>query len=163
MNATIHSIVCNTPTDEIYKIIANSAVWADIYEPCRNVELLKKSNNREVIRITADVNGVEMHWESKRTFLEDIYGIDFEIVTPFPPLKSMGGHWRIVPLEPNKSLLFLEHHFQVEEDVSDLIEGVNTSEEAIDFTMQGIDRNSHKELNSIKTLAEQNCYQPTKL
>jgi aromatase len=60
MKAAIHSIPCSAPANAVYAIISNSALWPDIFEPCLNVEFLEKRNGSEVIRITANVNGVEM-------------------------------------------------------------------------------------------------------
>ncbi|MHC5674434.1 aromatase/cyclase [Nostoc sp.] len=156
MKATIHSILCSTPSDVIYGIISNSARWPDIFEPCLKVESLEKGDGYEVIRITADVNGVEMQWVSHRVLLQHIHGIDFETKPPLPLLKSMQGRWRVVPIKKGESLLFLEHNFEVKDDVSGLVEGVTTPTEAVDFMMQALHSNSLKELNSIKELAEKN-------
>lgn len=156
MKATVHSTLCRAPADAVYGIISNSGRWPDIFEPCLNVESLDKRDGYEVIRVTANVNGVEMQWVSHRVLLEEIHGIDFETNPPLPLLKSMHGRWRVVPMEEKGSLLFLEHNFEVKEDVKGLVEGVTTPDEALDFMMQALHNNSLKELNSIKKLAEQN-------
>lgn len=105
MKAAIHSIPCSAPANAVYAIISNTSRWPDIFEPCRNVEFLEKSNGSEVIRITAEVNGVDMQWLSHRLLLDDIHGIDFETNPPLPLLKFMRGRWRLVPLEERESLL----------------------------------------------------------
>ncbi|AFZ22401.1 polyketide cyclase / dehydrase family protein [Cylindrospermum stagnale PCC 7417] len=156
MKATIHSIFCHAPANAVYGIISNSVRWPDIFEPCINVESLEKSEGYEVIRVTAEVNGVEMQWVSHRVLLEEIYGINFETNPPMSLLQSMQGRWRVISMAEGGSLLSLEHNFQVKEEVSGLVDGVNTPDEAVDFMMQAIHRNSLKELNSIKKLAEQN-------
>lgn len=91
---------------------------------------------------------------SHRLLIEQIHGIDFETNPPLPLLKFMRGHWRVLPLEEGKSLLSLEHNFEVKDNVSGLVEGITTPEEAFDFLMQGLYRNTLKELASIKELAE---------
>jgi aromatase len=155
MKSTIHSILCHAPTNAVYGIISNSARWPDIFEPCLNVESLEKKDGYEVIRVTAEVNQVEMQWVSHRVLNEEIYGIDFETNPPLPLLKSMQGRWRVVPIQEGECLLFLEHNFEVKDDVTGIVEGVATPEQAVDFMMQALHRNTIKELNSIKKLAEQ--------
>lgn len=156
MKATIHSILCHASANTVYGIISNSARWPDIFEPCINVESLEKGECYEVIRVTAEVNGVEMQWVSHRVLLEEIQGINFETNPPMSLLKSMQGRWRVLSMEEGGSLLSLEHNFEVKEEVKGLVEGVNTPDEALDFMMQAIHRNTLKEFNSIKKLAEEN-------
>jgi aromatase len=82
MKAAIHYIPCSAPDHAVYAIISNSYRWPDIFEPCRNVEFIEKRNGTEVIRIIAEVNGVEMQWVSHRLLLDQIHGIDFETTPP---------------------------------------------------------------------------------
>jgi len=147
-------MICHAPVEAIYQIISDTARWPDLFESCVSTEVLEKGDNYQLVRITAQDNGMEMTWDTHRTFLPDINGIDFYLPIPMPLLTDMQGRWRVVPLESGRSLLFVERSFVVKDDVTGLIDGVTTPEEAVDFMLNFIDRNGGKEMIAIKSLVE---------
>jgi aromatase len=154
MKNTFHSIVCHAPVKAVYQIISDTAQWPDLFESCVSTEVLEKGDDYQLVRITAQENGREMTWDTYRTFLPEINGVDFYLPIPMPLLTDMQGHWRVVPLDSGGSLLFVERSFTVKEDVTGLVEGVTTSEEAVDFMLNFIERNGGKEMIAIKSIVE---------
>lgn len=163
MKTTSHSIACNAPAEAVYKIICDPCRWPEIFEACTKTEIVEKGDGYERVRITARENGREMTWDTHRTFLPDISGVDFYLPIPMPLLSNMEGRWLVVPLEGVGSLLFVERSFTVKEDVKGIIDGVNTPGEAVDFMMQLFERNVRKEILAIKALVEQKSQEDDQL
>lgn len=163
MKNTFHLIVCNAPVKAVYQIISDTAQWPDLFESCVSTEVLEKGDDYQLVRITAQENGREMTWDTHRTFLPEINGVDFYLPIPMPLLTDMQGRWRVVPLDSGGSLLFVERSFTVKEDVTGLVEGVTTSEEAVDFMINFIERNGGKEMIAIKSIVEGKDHQEDEL
>lgn len=154
MKTTFHSMICHASVEAVYQIISDTARWPDLFESCVRTEVLEKGDDYQLVRITARENEREMTWDTHRTFLPDVSGIDFYLPIPMPLLTDMQGRWRVVPLDGGGSLLFVERSFAVKEDVTGLVDGVTTPEEAVDFMMKFIERNGWKEMIAIKNLVE---------
>ena len=154
MKTIVHSIICHTLAQNVYQVICDTAKWPELFEACVKAEVLEQGENYELVRITAQEHEREMVWDTYRTLLDEVNGVDFYLPTPMPLLKSMQGRWRAIQLDRNSSLLLVERSFEVKDEVSGLIDGVTTPEEAVDFMMQFIERNSHKEMLAIKNLVE---------
>ncbi|MEG4207167.1 SRPBCC family protein [Microcoleus sp. Pol7_A1] len=163
MKNTFHSIVCHAPVKAVYQIISDTAQWPDLFESCVSTEVLEKGDAYQLVRITAQENGREMTWDTHRKFLPEINGVDFYLPVPMPLLTDMQGRWRVVPLDSGGSLLFVERSFTVKEDVTGLVEGVTTSEEAVDFMLNFIHRNGGKEMIAIKSIVEGKDHQEDEL
>ncbi|MHC5609976.1 MAG: SRPBCC family protein [Nostoc sp.] len=154
MKTTFHSITCHSPVEAVYQIICDTAKWPELFEACIRTEVLEKAEDYQLVRITALENGKEMTWDTHRTFLPDVNGVDFYLPKPMLLLTDMRGSWRVVPLDGGGSMLFVERSFAVKDNVTGLIEGVTTPEEAVDFMMKFIQRNGSKEMSAIKSLVE---------
>lgn len=150
-----HSVTCNATKERVYNIICESERWPEIFEPCIAVKVLHKTDFDEHIEITAWVNGKEMTWESQRFFLKDIYAINSKILKPIKLVKSMDTHWRVISLNNTQSLIILEHNYEIDENISDQVEGVNSISDAITFISNAINHNTSIELNNIKNLFPQ--------
>ncbi|AFZ22400.1 oligoketide cyclase/lipid transport protein [Cylindrospermum stagnale PCC 7417] len=154
MKNTFHSIICHAPVEAVYQIISDTSQWPDLFETCVRTEVLEKGNDYQLVRITAQENGREMIWDTHRTFLPQINGVDFYLPVPMPLLTDMQGRWRVVPLDSGGSLLFVERSFVVKEDVTGLVAGVTTPEAAVDFMINFIERNGGSEMIAIKSIVE---------
>ena len=154
MKTIVHSIVCHALAKNVYQVICDTTKWTELFEACVKAEILEKGENYELVRITAREQERKMVWDTYRTLLDEVNGVDFYLPTPMPLLKSMQGRWRVVQLDRDSSLLLVERSFEVKDEVSGLIDGVTTPEEAVDFMMHFIERNSRKEMLAIKNLVE---------
>ncbi|MCA8277169.1 SRPBCC family protein [Burkholderia sp. AU30280] len=149
------SIVCNAAPERVFGIIRDSARWPELFEPCRAVTHLRKDDGGEHIRVCATVNGLEMEWESRRTFLPDVYGIDVESVKPMALVRDMATSWRVIVVNQQQSLLVLEHVFTLADPVAGVVDGVDDNAAAEAFVRRAIRSNSLRELRSIKAATEQ--------
>jgi aromatase len=149
-----HSIVCNVPAEDLYRLIRSSRRWPAVLGPCRSVVVLEEGADFEHIQVTADVNGVEMTWRSRRGFLPGVSGIDAEIVEPMPLVAAMAVHWRVIALNGQQSVLLLEHEYSLSDVVAGQVDGVATLADAERFIAGGIDANSRTELANFKSAAE---------
>ncbi len=152
---TLSSIVINAKPEAVYRIIRHSENWPELFEPCLNVETLHRDENEEHIKISALVKGVEQTWESKRHFRPDVYAIDVEAMKTLPLVKCMQTHWLVVPLNQVQSCLVIEHHFELQEDIEGIVDGVSTPAQAMEYMCSAIDTNSNKELENIRQTVEQ--------
>lgn len=149
-----HSIVCDAPREAVYGIIAGSERWPEIFEPCIAVDVVARDTDFEEIEITALVNGQPMRWRSRRRLSPEVFGIDSELVKPMPLVKTMQTCWRVAEVNAVQSVLILDHAYEICDDVSGLVPGVDTRAEATDYIGRAIDSNSTTELRNIKGAAE---------
>jgi aromatase len=145
-----NSIVCNATQAEVYAVICDSQQWPDLFEPCLAVEAVQRDANGEHIRVTANVGGTPMTWESKRVFRREIFGIDTRVSKPMTLVKDMATTWRVIAMNDAQSLLVLEHDYTLLEDVAGLVDGVSTKAQAESFIAGAIHKNSTKELGNIR-------------
>lgn len=153
-HAESNSIIIDVEAKDVYKIICESINWPEIFEPCIAVKIINRYENAEHIEVTAYVNGLEMTWESHRIFLKEIFGINSKISKPMKLVKSMDTFWRVIQINAEQCLLVLEHIFEICDEISNLVNGVDTQENALKFIKQAIYTNSTKELRNIKESAE---------
>ncbi|MEK8019678.1 MAG: SRPBCC family protein [Candidatus Parabeggiatoa sp.] len=163
MKTTSHTVTCHAPANKIYQIISDVQRWVGLFELAREVSIVGKGEQHEIVRITAKIDDVDTTWLSHRKFFPEIFGIDFEILTPMPLVESMHGHWRVIPLESGSSLLLIEHHFVIKGNVEGLIEGVHTREEATDFMLRAIENNAWRDLARTKVFVEENAQEKAPL
>ncbi|OQW91896.1 MAG: hypothetical protein BWK78_03245 [Thiotrichaceae bacterium IS1] len=154
MNSTSHSIICQAPAHKIYEIISDVQRWVGLFEVTREVTIVGQGDNHQLARISATINGVETTWITHRKFRPEIYGVDFEILTPMPLVQTMHGQWRVIPLESGGCLALVEHHFTIKADVTGLAEGVQTRQEALDYMLRAIHNNAWQDLERIKVFVE---------
>lgn len=149
-----HSIVCNSSREAIYSVISDSSHWPECFEPCISVEVIKRDNSDEHIRITARVGGTPMTWESRRKFLREIFGIDTEVLKPMPLVKRMNTIWRVISVNSCQCVLVLEHEYEIIDKIGDEVVGVTTREQAECFVANAIHENSTIELKNIRDAAK---------
>lgn len=156
MNSTSHSIICYAPADKIYAIISDVQRWMGLFEVTREVSIVGTGENHLLARISANINGVETTWITHRKFRPEIHGVDFEILTPMPLVQTMHGQWRVIPLTTGSCLALVEHHFTIKADITGLVEGIQTRQEALDYMLRAIHNNAGHDLERIKAFVEQN-------
>jgi aromatase len=139
-----HQIICNVPPERVYGLIRHSVNWPRLLEPCQSVTVLDADADHEHIEISATVNGQTMSWQSRRRFQPEAFGVDAELVQPMP----------LVALNAEQSVLLLEHDYRLLDDVTGLVPGVHTHQDAAAFIARAIDANSTTELANLRAAAE---------
>lgn len=156
--STIHSVICDVSQFRAYEIIKNMEKWPEMLEMCISVERIDKMDNKELLKVTAESSSGKTTWETERTYYDDQHIVDFVLLKPMPLLKKMNGKWRIIYLSDNKSIISVERHFEILENVEGIINGVTNHSEAIRHINKFINENSEIEMNTIKKCLEENSY-----
>lgn len=154
----VHNIECNSSAEIVYSIIKNSDNWPIIFEPCQSVEVIERTENSELIKITAKVNSSVTSWKSNRKFDHNIFGINSEVVQPMPMVKEMTVEWRVIPVSENYCELALFHQFNLIEKPYDAKNNIFDKEDAFNFINSAIDKNSKTELLNIKQIVERKSF-----
>lgn len=149
-----HQVTCDVPASRVYELVRDSSRWPVLLEPCEKVRVLESGADFELIEISASVGGELMTWQSRRRFTPAAYGVDADIIQPMKLIKAMTTTWRVVELDSQQSVLLLEHSYDLCDDVTNQVAGVETAADAADFISQAIDANSSVELGSMKQAAE---------
>ena len=157
MNVLRHSIQIKTDIDAAFQLCLNVENWPKFFPPCLKATILKQENNEQLIEITAKTNDTVMTWQSVRTIDIPSRTIWFRQMKPAPLLKKMEGAWRFEVLD-DSILLSLEHEFEVKDEVTGLVDGVNNKTEAIAYMTNAVNSNTQQELRAIKLILEKASY-----
>ncbi|CUU59344.1 aromatase [Parafrankia irregularis] len=148
-----HSIVCDTPPEQVYDVIRRSRDWPTLLEPCQSVTVLSEEPDGEHIEISALVGGEPMTWQSHRRFHTDLFGVSATVVVPMPLVKAMTTTWRVIGVNATQCVLLLEHDYDLCDDIGGQVEGVTTHDQAERFIGAAIDANSRTELGNLRGAA----------
>ena len=165
---TTHSILCNVKPEIVFSILSEVEVWPNIMKPCKKARVIEKKGINEIIEITADINGIEMTWQSKRRIYKDILKITADIFKPMEPAKKMIATWQVYNVDFKCCLVMLNHDFDIKEDLCELIPNMENIERAEEFLIKAIDKNTTSELKDIKVFVEKyksdmECYNFSKI
>jgi ribosome-associated toxin RatA of RatAB toxin-antitoxin module len=153
-NATSHHVLCDCAPERLYEIISKPEHWPDLFPPCRAVSVLDRTETQETIAVTALVNGVDQSWQSLRQLDARGMAIESEMTSPMPLVSRMLTRWRVLGAGPGRSVLVLDHDFDITSAVAGAVEGVSTADEALAWITRAIDTNSTVELAAIRRIAE---------
>jgi aromatase len=149
-----HHIVCTCTPERLYEIISKPERWPDLFPPCQAVAILDRTATRETIAVTAQVNGSEQSWQSVRHLDPESRAIDSEMSAPMRLVARMLTHWRVLQAGPDRSVLVLDHDFDIATTVAGVVDGVITAQDALAWIKRAIDTNSIVELEAIRKIAE---------
>lgn len=158
---TTHSIICKVDAKTVFFLLENVNMWPKVMEPCKKAVIIKKEERNEIIELTADINGIEMTWQSKREVFPDLLMIKSDIFKPMEPAESMWAVWQVFPINRSKCVLVLNHDYDIKKDVYGLIPGVEDVSGAVKFLNKAINANSNIELSNIKAFVETNITEAT--
>ncbi len=145
MYETEHRITLLAPAALVFELLADVTSWPIIFPPTVHVEYLERGDTDERLRIWATANGAVKTWTSRRHLDRTRLRIAFRQEVSAPPVAAMGGAWIVEPLSEGESLVRLTHDFRpVDDDPASL-----------EWITRAVDRNSHAELDALKTWAEQ--------
>ncbi|WP_411081360.1 aromatase/cyclase [Streptomyces sp. cmx-18-6] len=145
---TEHTVTVSASPATVYALIADVSAWPQVFSPTVHVEVLEEApagGGEQHLRIWAIANEQVRTWTSRRTLDPVARTVVFRQVVSAHPVASMGGEWRIEPIEDGTTRVTLLHDFRAVDDDP-------AAEELIE---QAVDRNSRAELTSLKNAAEQ--------
>ncbi|MER7111614.1 aromatase/cyclase [Streptomyces sp. NPDC000229] len=146
-HVTEHSITVAASPATIYDLVADVSAWPQVFGPTVHVEVLEEApetGGEQLLRIWAIANEKVRTWTSRRTLDPASRTITFRQVASAAPVASMGGEWRVEPLEDGRTRVVLLHDYRATGDDP-------AAEELIE---QAVDRNSRAELAALKNAAE---------
>ncbi|WP_405625351.1 aromatase/cyclase [Streptomyces sp. NBC_01396] len=156
-HVTEHSVTVAAPPDAVYALVADVTAWPQVFGPTVHVEVLEESRaaregtgtgttgtGEQLLRIWAIANEQVRTWTSRRTLDPRARVVTFRQVVSAAPVASMGGTWRIEPLEDGTTRVVLLHDYRA----------VGDDPEAGKLIERAVDRNSVAELAALKNAAE---------
>jgi len=145
MYETEHRTTVLAPAPFVFGLLADVTSWPVIFPPTIHTEYLERGEADERLRLWATANGEVKNWTSRRHLDRTRLRIAFRQEVSAPPVAAMGGEWIVEPLPDGASLVRLTHDFRpVDDDPA-----------SVDWIVRAVDRNSHAELDALKTWAEQ--------
>jgi aromatase len=151
IHVTEHSVTVAAPPDTVYALVADVTAWPQVFGPTVHVEVLEESHGddgtgtgEQLLRIWAIANEQVRTWTSRRTLDARARVITFRQVVSAAPVATMGGTWRVEPLEDGTTRVVLLHDYRA----------VNDDPEAEQLIERAVDRNSVAELAALKNAAE---------
>jgi aromatase len=139
-----HEITVRAPADAVYELVADVGRWPQVFPPTIHVEHREKGEREERIQIWATANDEAKTWTSRRALDPAARRIEFRQEVSQPPVGAMGGTWVIEPITDAECRVRLLHDYRAVDDDPDKLAWID----------QAVDRNSHAELQALKTNAE---------
>ncbi|MBU2713431.1 SRPBCC family protein [Zooshikella harenae] len=153
-----HEIEVNCPACEAFYFCSQVENWSTYFAPCLKSEVVEQEGNQQQIRLTAWGNDRLFCWQSIRTLDDQKLEITFQQAKPMPLVNNMKGKWCFIALTDDTCCVELWHEFSIKENISGLVEGVNSTVDAEQFMQKTIDANSDRELLAIKKCLEQQTW-----
>ncbi|MEU2154422.1 aromatase/cyclase [Streptomyces sp. NPDC019396] len=146
-HVTEHSVTVSAPVSTVYDLIADVSAWPQVFGPTVHVEVIEEapeSGGEQLLRIWAIANEQVRTWTSRRVLDPEARSITFQQVVPAAPVASMGGAWRLEPVDDGTTRVVLLHDYRA----------VGDDPAAEELIEQAVDRNSRSELAALKNVAE---------
>ena len=160
-----HTVVCAADADTVYDLVRDTRHWPRIFPACVAARHVGREVGvdgvADVVRIEAEQDGRPVAWNTRRRYADDIRRIDYDLPVPMPLLATMSGQWRVVPLPgENGCVLTVDRWWRVLDDVTGLVPGVATPEEAAAYVRSWVGGNAADEMVAIRALVEDETRQP---
>ena len=154
-----HTVTCDAHADAVYDLVRDTRHWPRVFPACVGATRVGIDARGEVVRIEAVQDGRPVAWNTRRRYADAIRRIDYDLPVPMPLLASMSGQWRVVPLDgatgPGaRCVLTVDRWWRVLDDVTGLVPGVGTPEEAAAFVRAWVGGNAAAEMVAIRASVE---------
>ncbi|MFE9355577.1 methyltransferase [Streptomyces olivaceoviridis] len=103
----------------------------------------------QIARLVVDVSGQRQSWVTRRDLDREHRTIAYRQLENAPMIEFMGGEWRALPLDENRTQLVITHDFAARPT-----DAVPSREEANRLLRAAVDRNSHADLDAVRKEAE---------
>ncbi|MFG2885278.1 aromatase/cyclase [Streptomyces sp. NPDC048297] len=150
-HVTEHAITVSAPPDAVYALVADVSGWPQVFGPTVHVEVLEEKagdgpdgTGEQLLRIWALANDQVRTWTSRRVLDPRARTITFRQVVSAAPVATMGGTWRVEPVDDGTTRVVLLHDYRAIDD----------DPKAEELIERAVDRNSVAELAALKKAAE---------
>ncbi len=149
MYHTEHTVTVEANADVVYDVLADVEGYANLFPPTEAVTMLEESDTHQIARLVVDVMGRQQSWVSRRDLDREHRVIAYRQLETAPMVEYMGGEWRALPIDANRTQLVLTHDFAARP-----AEGTPTLEQATALVKAAVERNSHADLAAVLQEAE---------
>jgi len=149
MYHTEHTVTVEANANIVYDVLADVEGYAELFPPTESVTMLEESETHQIARLVVDVMGRRQSWVSRRDLDREHRAIAYRQVENAPMVKYMGGEWRALSLDVNRTQLVLTHDFAARPTDS-----APTVEQATALLKAAVERNSHADLAAVRQEAE---------
>jgi ribosome-associated toxin RatA of RatAB toxin-antitoxin module len=146
---TEHTVTVEAPADVVYAVLEDIEGYADLFPPTQSSTILEESDTHQIARLVVDVSGQVQSWVTRRDLDRDRRVIAYRQLENAPMIQFMGGEWRALPLDDNRTQLVITHDFAAR-----ATEAVPSQEKATELLRAAVDRNSHADLDAVRNEAE---------
>jgi aromatase len=149
MHHAEHTVTVDADADIVYEVLADVEGYAKLFPPTESVTLLEESDSHQIARLVVDVNGQLQSWVSRRDLDPEHRTIAYQQLEKAPIVEHMGGEWRALAIDANRTQLVLTHDFAAR-----TTDGVPTLEQATALLQAAVERNSVADLAAVCQEAE---------
>jgi aromatase len=149
MYHTEHTVTIEANANIVYDVLADVEGYAELFPPTESVTMLEESETHQIARLVVDVMGKRQSWVSRRDLDRERRAIAYRQLENAPLVEYMGGEWRALPLDANRTQLVLTHDFAARPT-----ESAPTQEQATELLKAAVERNSHADLAAVRQEAE---------
>ncbi|MCE7003237.1 aromatase/cyclase [Kibdelosporangium philippinense] len=146
---TEHTVTVNANADIVYEVLADIEGYAKLFPPTESSTMLEESETHQIARLVVDVSGQIQSWVTRRDLDRPNRTISYRQLDNAAMVKYMGGQWRALPLDGDRTQLVITHDFAARPT-----EQVPSQEEATRLLQAAVENNSHADLAAVRDEAE---------
>ena len=146
---TEHTVTVEAPADVVFAVLADIEGYANLFPPTRESTLLEESKTHQIARLVVDVSGQVQSWVTRRDIDRERRVIAYRQLENAPMIEFMGGEWRALPLDEERTQLVITHDFAARPT-----EVVPSQEKATELLRAAVDRNSDADLDAVRKESE---------
>lgn len=146
---TEHTVTVEAHADVVYAVLADIERYSELFPPTESSTMLEETDTYQIARLVVDVSGQRQSWVTRRDLDRERRTIAYRQLENAPMIEFMGGEWRALPLDENRTQLVITHDFAARPT-----DAVPSQEEASRLLRAAVDRNSHADLDAVRKEAE---------
>ncbi|QMU67360.1 aromatase/cyclase [Streptacidiphilus sp. P02-A3a] len=149
MYHTEHTVTVEADADVVYAVLADIERYSELFPPTQASTILEESDHHQIARLVVDVSGQLQSWVTRRELNRRHRVIGYRQLESAPMIEFMGGEWRALPLDGNRTQLVITHDFAAR-----ATEAVPSQERATELLRAAVETNSHADLDAVRQEAE---------
>jgi aromatase len=149
MYHTEHTVTVEANADVVYAVLVDVEGYADLFPPTESATILEETDAYQIARLVVDVSGQLQSWVTRRDLFPERRTIAYRQLETAAMVEYMGGEWRALPLDGNRTQLIITHDFYAR-----ATENVPSLEKANELLRAAVENNSHADLDAVRKEAE---------
>jgi aromatase len=149
MHHAEHTVTVEANAEIVYEVLVDVLNYPNLFPPTQSVTMVEESQTHQIARFVVDVNGQNLTWVSRRDLDPANRTIAYRQLERAPIVEHMGGEWRALVLDQNRTQLVLTHDFAARPTPS-----APTLEQATALLEAAVERNSQVDLAAVRAESE---------